>query len=87
MIKNYMEEVVDEILPAFISTYSNVCTCENCLEDMKAMALNHLTPCYIVTKKGLLFTKVNEMAPQFKTDVIKELTKAMVSVTNKPRHS
>lgn len=87
MIKNYMEEVVDALLPTFISTYSDVCTCEICLEDMKAMALNQLKPYYIVTQKGMLYTKVSEMAPQFSADVIKELTKAMISVTNNPRHS
>ena len=87
MIKNYMEDVVDEIMPTFISTFSDVCTCEKCLEDMKAIALNHLKPQYVVTEKGLLYTKIHEMEPQFKTDVINELTKAMVDVTNKPRHS
>lgn len=87
MIKNYMEEVVDILLPTFISTHSDVCTCESCLEDMKAMALNHLKPYYVVTEKGLLYTKVSEMAPQFSADVIRELTKAMVNVANNPRHS
>ena len=87
MIKNYMEEVVDALLPSFISKYSDVCTCERCLEDMKAMALNHLKPYYVVTPKGILYTKVSEMTTQFSVDVIRELTNAMVTVTNNPRHS
>lgn len=86
MIKNYMEEVVDAIIPEFISKYSDICDCDKCLEDMKAAALNHLAPHYVVTEKGLLYTKVDEMAVQFNADVINELTKAMIIVSNNPRH-
>jgi competence protein ComFB len=86
MIKNYMEEVVDVLLPDLLKEYNNICTCEKCIEDIKAIALNRLKPCYVVTRKGLLYTKIDEMAIQFKADVFNELTKAIISVTNNPKH-
>jgi len=86
MLKNYMEDVIDEYLPHLIKNYPDICTCEMCIEDIKAIALNHLTPTYFVTRQGLLYSKIEEMTFQYKADLANELTKAIEIVSNKPRH-
>ncbi len=42
MLKNYMEDVVDSFLPHMLKQYPEICRCELCVEDIKAIA-NYLT--------------------------------------------
>ncbi|MBU5590347.1 late competence development ComFB family protein [Clostridium sp. MSJ-4] len=86
MIKNYMEVFVDNTLSEVIKKYKNICKCHYCLEDIKAIALNNLKPIYVSTKDGDLYTRINELEFQFKTDIVKELTFAIEIVSKKTRH-
>lgn len=85
VIKNYMEEIVlnsvDDVLKDI-----NMCKCETCRMDIVAKALNNLPPQYIVTKKGEVYSKINNLKTQFEVDVISEITKAAVLVKRNPRH-
>lgn len=87
MLKNYMEDTVDAFLPHLIAKHPELCHCERCLEDIKAIALNHLKPAYFVTHEGLLYSKVDEMTVQYTADLTTELTKAIEIVTEFPRHT
>ncbi len=86
MLKNYMEDVVEHLLPDVLAKYDNVCKCKECVDDIKAIALNNLTPLYFTSRKGGVFNKINEMEAQFEADTLKELTKAMEVVSKQPRH-
>lgn len=86
MVKNYMEDIVDLILPSVIKGYKDVCSCSECLEDIKAITLNHLKPHYVATDKGEVYTKLNELVIQFRADIIKEIVMAMEKVNGNPRH-
>jgi len=85
-MKNYMEEIVlcamDDILKDI-----NVCTCERCRYDIAAKALNDLPPQYIVTKKGEIYSKINNLKAQFEVDVISAITKAAILVKRNPNHN
>jgi len=86
VIKNYMEEIVfnsmDEILKDI-----NMCKCEICRSDIAAKALNDLPPQYVATKKGEVYSKINNLKMQFEVDVIAAITKAAVLVKRNPRHN
>jgi len=84
-VKNYMEEVVFSMIKEIIGEI-NVCTCEKCMMDIAAIALNDLPPKYIVSEKGELYSKVNSLKQQFEVDVISAVTKAAVLVKRNPRH-
>lgn len=86
MIKNYIEIVVDELLPNVLNKYPDICTCPRCIEDIKAIALNNLKPLYVATETGFVYAKVNDLMTQFTTDVIKELVNAIDIVSRNPRH-
>lgn len=86
VIKNYMEIFIDDELSEILNQYENICKCPLCIEDIKAVALNQLKPLYVVTEKGSLYTKLNELEVQFKIDVIKEITNAIEIVSENPRH-
>jgi competence protein ComFB len=84
-IKNYMEEVVlhsiDDILKDI-----NMCKCDVCRMDIIAKSLNDLPPQYVVTKKGEVYSKINNLRTQFEVDVISAITKAAILVKRYPRH-
>jgi competence protein ComFB len=81
-----MEEAVDNTIKEIISKRDDVCKCERCLMDIKALALNHLPPKYAVTDKGYVYTKAAELESQFKADIIVAVTNALKVVRKNPRH-
>lgn len=85
-IHNYIEEAVIKMVQDLLKKREDMCQCEQCQMDIAAIALNHLKPKYVVTEKGELFTKVDEMDIQFSADLIKEITEAMDVVSKRPHH-
>lgn len=86
LLSNYMEEAVDRTVDEILSPRDDVCKCERCKLDIKALALNHLPPKYVVTDKGYIYTKVNELESQFKADITVAVTNAMKIIRRNPRH-
>ena len=84
-MKNYMEEIVlsavDDILKDI-----KMCNCAKCKLDIAAKALNDLPPQYIVTQKGEIYSKINNLKNQFEVDVISAITKAAILVKRNPMH-
>jgi len=85
-IHNYMEEAVKDAIEDILAQREDVCKCERCKFDMMAWALNRLPPKYVATQKGRVYTKLEEIGIQFKTDIIKEVARAIEHIKNKPRH-
>jgi competence protein ComFB len=84
-MKNYMEDVVAEMLPAVLARME-VCQCDRCRYDIMAYVLNKLPPKYVVTRKGHLYTKLSAFQQQFEVDVITAITTAAAIVSAHPRH-
>ncbi len=84
---NYMEEAVKRVFEELLKEpiYQSVPFDEKTKLDIIAFTLNHLPPRYVVTEKGHLYTRVNELHQQFKTDIIIELTTAINQVKANPR--
>jgi len=87
MIKNYIEDVVERLVPEILNEYTDICKCPMCVEDIKAIALNSIPPKYSVSEKGLLYIKTNELITQFKMDIVKEIVIAINIVSENPRHA
>ena len=85
-LKNYMEEAVDGTIEEILAHRDDVCTCDRCKLDIKALALNHLPPKYVVTDMGYVYTKVNELENQFKADITVAVTNALKIIRDNPRH-
>ncbi|MCM8801409.1 MAG: late competence development ComFB family protein [Candidatus Omnitrophica bacterium] len=83
---NYMEEVVKDILEKLLLKKQDICKCQKCKFDMMAHALNRLPPKYVVSNKGIVFTKLQEVEIQFRTDVVKEVTRAIEHISKNPQH-
>jgi len=84
---NYMEEAATTVLGEILQdpAYQAIREDEKVRMDILAYALNRLPPRYFVTEKGQLYTRIQELRQQFKTDILVELTKAIQQVMNNPR--
>lgn len=89
MVKNYMEVLVDKFLDDILkhdARYQNICTCQICLDDIRAQALNHLPPFYITCKKGEIYGEFRVREVQNKTDIIASIIAAVEFVSNHKGH-
>lgn len=86
-VKNYMEDVVDYLLPDVLKSYPDLCKCQHCVSDIKALTLNNLPPKYVATPIGEVYTRINELSLQFEADAIKEILQAIKKVAQHPRHT
>ncbi len=85
-VTNYMERLVERNMRELLDKFPEVCQCEECLADIKALALNHLTPHYVATEKGELYTKLDSVKVQNEVDVSKAIIDAVEIVKKKPHH-
>lgn len=83
---NFMEIGVRNHIKEILEKQDDMCKCEQCIDDISAIALNNLPPKYIAREEGALYSKLSEMENQFSVDIIKEITKAINIVSRNPRH-
>lgn len=84
-LKNFMEDVVINKTDEIMNTM-NICKCEKCRLDIIAISLNNLPSKYVVTDKGELYSKVQELEQQFDVDIETQIVKAAVHVSKNPKH-
>lgn len=85
-LKNYMEILVDELLPGMLATENEICKCEKCLLDIKAIALNRLPPKYIVSELGEIYRRYDDLGKQLEIDALEALMRAIELVKRYPKH-
>lgn len=90
MLKNYAEIVVNEL---FESVYKcmreanpDLCGCQRCREDVKAIALNRLPPRYVARGEGEIYTKVSYDQVGGKAQIVAALMHGFDIVHRNPRH-
>jgi len=85
-LANMMKCLVQQELERMMDHYPDVCHCERCVLDIQAIALNNLPPHYVVSRKGELLAKAENMSLQRQVDVQAALIKAIQVVHRCPRH-
>jgi len=85
-LKNYMEDAVVTELNSVLEKLDGACDCEKCREDIVAYSLNRLSPKYVVTDLGNVYTKLNQLQAQSQADIVVKLLEAAKVVKAKPRH-
>lgn len=85
-LKNYMEILVDEVLPGMILNEQEICKCDRCILDIKAIALNRLAPKYIVSDIGEIYRRYDDVSKQLEIDAIEAIMRSIELVKRYPRH-
>jgi len=85
--KNYAEDQVEYILKSVLKDYPNICTCQKCLDDMSALALNSIKPKYVVSEEGKIYTTaLNEIDKQEEISITAQVIRAVEKVSANPKH-
>jgi len=82
---NLVKEIAIDLLPSVIQRLEIEDTAEN-REDILALALNKLPTKYITSCCGKMYAQmIDNYRVQYETDVLSSLTRAGMTVKNKPR--
>lgn len=84
-LKNYMEILVDQMFDTATQNM-DICKCERCRLDIMAIALNALTPRYIVSDESYIYVKLSMLQQQFSTDIVSAITQGTMIVSGNERH-
>lgn len=84
---NYTEQLARQMFMSNAVNSLLKCHCEQCCDDVLAMALSNLPARYASTETGRAFVKANYLQIQLQSDVLRELTTAAMVVSNHPHHA
>ncbi len=79
-------EIIAKDKVADIMERMAMCTCEKCVCDVLALALNDLPTKYVTSDAGKQYIQLDSYKKQFETDVAFALMKACITVKETPNH-
>ncbi len=85
-LQNYTEVLVLQTLKEMLEETEGICKCRQCQMEIASFALNQLQPMYITSRKGEIYSRLEEFKVQVKADIITSLVKAIEIVKKNPRH-
>ena len=85
ILVNAVEELARQWVDESIEKM-NMCNCEKCRLNACAIVLNALTPRYVTTTRGMLFTEIKRLSIEYRVALAEETTKALMIVKEHPMH-
>ena len=85
-LRNYTEDAVKLYVERWYGE-ADVCQCDSCRLDVMAIMLNNMEQHYVVTDQGALYAQMSDFDPQFKADMMTNMSLAMQIVKSRPKHS
>ena len=86
-LRNVNEDIIEHLIYDLLQEYPDICKCEKCVLDIKAIALNMMDPKYVVTDKGELYQKAKyQFNSQEIVNATKYITQSIELVSHNPRH-
>ncbi len=82
---NVMQVLVEEKALKYVQMFG-LCQCDQCMADVKALALNHLPPKYVVMRQGDMIPKLTFYEGKYGSDIIAQLLNACRIVKEHPHH-
>lgn len=82
---NVMQTLVEEKAKKYMEM-SGLCTCDRCVADVKALALNGLIPKYVVMNAGEMIPRITLYDGKFSTEVTSQILRACETVKKRPHH-
>lgn len=85
MYRNVMETLVESKVDRLWKTHTG-CTCDQCREDVIALALNNLPPQYVVSRAGALYVKLAQLKNIQEVETTRQVAAAMRVIGAAPHH-
>ncbi len=83
---NVMQILVDEKADEYMKMFG-ICCCDKCRVDVRAYALNHLPPKYVVLSQNERVPRLTVYESRFASDITAKLIQACKKVMLTPHHS
>ena len=83
---NVMQLLVDEKADEYMKMFG-ICCCDKCRVDVRAYALNHLPPKYVVLSQNERVPRLTVYESRFSSDITAQLIQACKKVMLTPHHS
>ena len=83
---NVMQILVDEKADEYMKMFG-ICCCDKCRVDVRAYALNHLPPKYVVLSENERVPRLAVYENRFASDITAQLIQACKQVMLRPHHS
>nr|WP_325222155.1 late competence development ComFB family protein [uncultured Oscillibacter sp.] len=83
---NVMQILVEEKADEYMKMFG-ICCCDKCRVDVRAYALNHLPPKYVVLSQNERVPRLTVYESRFASDVTSQLIQACKKVMLTPHHS
>ena len=83
---NIMEVLVEEKAPGYIKKFG-LCSCKQCVADVKALTLTNLVPKYVVLSKMDRIPMLTVYEGRYNTTIFAQLTRACKVVMDHPHHN
>ena len=85
--RNLLEKVVEDEIEEILAEKEDVCGCEQCRNDILALALSNLKPRYAGSEEGKVILESTDISSeQTRMDIFKEVLKAIEKVKKTPHH-
>ncbi len=85
MLVNEAEDLVLDELEAQMARTPGVCTCQDCVVDMTAYALNKVRPAYRASLMGKVYAR-SAVRPDYTREISQAVREAMEKVKANPSH-
>jgi len=85
VLRNLAEDAIQSRVAEVMQSF-NMCTCQDCVYEVMAFALNHTKPLYTVTEQDQLSKKLSSYENQYGMDLTSALTKACIKVKINSKH-
>ena len=82
---NVMQVLVEEKAPQYVKLFG-LCSCERCMEDVKALTLNNLPSKYVVLEPGDRIPRLTVYEGRFASDITAQMLQACKLVMAHPHH-
>ena len=83
---NEAEVFVLRELEAQLAEAKDICTCQDCVLDMAAYALNNVKPYYRVSLMGTLYARATEDDAKYSKEIEKSVREAVKKISQNPSH-
>jgi competence protein ComFB len=87
LLTNETEKLITEELGRQLESYpKEICTCNDCVLDMAAMALNSVKPLYRVSLLGTMYAEAAMSNPEYAKSIKDAVSMAIEKVSANPKH-
>ena len=83
---NVMQILVEEKADEYMKMFG-ICCCDKCRVDVRAYALNHLPPKYVVMSRGDRIPRLTVYESKYSSDITAQLLQACKVVMETPHHT